>query len=91
MVGENRRVSVLGLGEVKVGSVGCLCVDEKRIGVGLGFVKENGIELEVDGVNVVGVGWCERKDVIVEGSGWVGRDVEMFGMVVYVSEELVGG
>ena len=74
-----------------MGSVGCLCVDEKRIGVGLGFVKENGIELEVDGVNVVGVGWCERKDVIVEGSGWVGRDVEMFGMVVYVSEDLVGG
>ena len=44
----------------------------------------------MNGIDLVSVGGCKRKDVIVEGSGGVWGDIEGFGVFVYLVEDLVG-
>ena len=79
-------VGVLWLGEVELGVYGVVCLNEKRVWVGFGFVDENGGEVKVNRGELEFVGRCEGKDVIVEGSGWVGRDIEGVGVFRNVLE-----
>ena len=90
MVSEDRRVCVLWLGKMEERVDGFVCLNEKWVWFRVGVVKKDRVELKVNGIDLVSVGGCERKYVIVEGSGGVSGDIEGVGVFVYLVEDLVG-
>src|SRR5574344_868499 len=79
---ETLTVSVFAFPQFKVATVASLSLDDKTIALAFPFLNENGIEFELDAVNLLRLPSSQSKDVIVERTASVGTDVEMFAMLL---------
>jgi len=66
-----------------------LSLDDKTIALAFPFLNENGIEFELDAVNLLRLPSSQSKDVIVERTASVGTDVEMFAMLLYLTDDFL--
>ena len=53
------------------------------------FLNENGIEFELDAVNLLRLPSAQSRSVIVEQTASVGTDVEMFAMLLYLTGDFL--
>ncbi len=66
-----------------------MSLDDKTIALAFPFLNENGIEFELDAVNLLRLPSSQSKDVIVERTASVGTDVEMFAMLLYLTDDFL--
>ena len=66
-----------------------MALDDKTIALAFPFLNENGIEFELDAVNLLRLPSSQSKDVIVERTASVGTDVEMFSMLLYLTDDFL--
>ena len=73
----------------KVATVASLSLDDKTIALAFPFLNENGIEFELDAVNLLRLPSSQSKDVIVERTASVGTDVEKLAMLLYLTDDFL--
>lgn len=66
-----------------------MSLDDKTIALAFPFLNENGIEFELDAVNLLRLPSSQSKDVIVERTASVGTDVEKFAMLLYLTDDFL--
>ena len=60
-----------------------MSLDDKTIALAFPFLDENGVELELNAVNLLRLPSSQSKEVIVERTASVGTDVEVPAMLLY--------
>ena len=66
-----------------------LSLDDKAIALALPFLHENGIELELNAVDLLRLPSSQSKDVVIERTASVGTDVEVPAMLLYLADDIL--
>ena len=87
VVGQDAAVGVFSFPQIKIATGSPLSLDNKTIAPTLPFLNETGIELKLDAVDLLSLPSPKREDVIVERAASVCTDVEVFAMLLYLTDD----
>ena len=87
VVGQDAAVGVFSFPQIKIATGSPLSLDNKTIAPTFPFLNENGIEFKLDAVDLLSLPSPKREDVIVERAASVCTDVEVFAMLLYLTDD----